>query len=93
MPRTKALDKLTDTQVVALSRFIVLTPSRWRAKLGRAWESGEYPHDSTLNTAALQQIRNKNGVSLIGRLNAAEIHTAAAEVAAAKGTAGAPPQS
>lgn len=79
---TKAIDKLTGNQVVALAALIESTGRSWRNVLDYAWVNGRYP--SGVDSAALQQIRNQHGPSLILKLKTKDIQDAAYSVSLAK---------
>jgi hypothetical protein len=83
--RARAIDKLTDDQVLALARWIRAHRRAWRARLDAAWQrAGEgVAHYSP----ELQQIRNNGGPSLIQRLRSADVTTEGTQVAQARGVA------
>ena len=83
MNRTKAIERLSDDQVLALARWAAAHGTRWRDHLRRAWEcAGAGVHGYA---PELQQIRNKGGASIIRNIEADELRSAGEEVAAAYG--------
>lgn len=83
--RTKAIDKLTDSQVFTLAQFIGKAGAKyWRAKLAACFDAASY-RQYVSDGAPLQQIRNAHGMALVKRLKTAEVLEAAQQVAAARG--------
>ena len=71
MPREKAIEKLSDSEVLALSLWITARPHSWRSALLAAFEvAGE---GVTGYTADLQRIRNRHGPEILNRLAATEV--------------------
>jgi len=82
MPREKAIDKLSDSEVLALSLWITARPRSWRRDLVAAFEvSGQ---GVTGYTSELQRIRNRLGASFLARLDTAEVLKAGEAVARAR---------
>lgn len=80
----KAIDQLTDDQVLALARWIKKhTPRTWRSRLDEAWQRGGA--GVTGYSAELQQIRNNHGPSLVAKLRTQDILEAGEQVASAYG--------
>lgn len=84
MPREKAIDKLSDAQVVAIAKFIDSNGRNWRGRLDGAWTTGSYPPGSDIPT--LQQLRNNEGPTRIAHVTTSEIKAAAQLVMAARAT-------
>jgi len=82
MPKEKAIDKLQDDQVVALSNFIHDQGRGWKAALDTAWTKGRYP--AGVDAPALQRLRNGAGPSVVMKLRPAVVHEAAIAVLAAR---------
>lgn len=78
MPREKAIDKLSDKQVVALAKFIDDNGRNWRGRLDSAWTTGHYPTGADIPT--LQQLRNNDGPEKIQPLEVRDIRLAARKV-------------
>lgn len=86
MNRTKAIDRLKDSHVLALSRYIQQRGRNWKKDLLVAWEGGT--ERAPNYTPELQQIRNVHGPQLIRKLRTSEILNAGAEVAAVRDARG-----
>jgi hypothetical protein len=91
MPKEKAIDKLQDDQVIALSKFIHDQGRGWKDALDTAWTSGRYP--GGVNVPALQRLRNSVGPSVVMTLRPAVVHDAANAVLAAREQADVPSNS
>ena len=82
--KQKAIDQLSDDQVLALARWIGdHTPRTWKSRLDEAWMRAGA---GVANYAPeLQQIRDNGGPSLLAKLKTADILREGSAVAAAYG--------
>lgn len=63
-------EKLTSADLAVILRFAKQGGIRWKAKLRRAWESGDYGSIEPDNKAHLQSLRNRFGTSLLSKFRA-----------------------
>jgi hypothetical protein len=89
--RTKPIDELSGSQVLALSRYATQRGRGWKAQLLAAWESSGT--DAPNYTPELQQIRNHHGPELVTKVRTREVLEAGAQVAAARSEPDSPTES